>query len=162
MAENAPAAHRTTAGPPGAIRPIAAAVIRDGDRLLVWQDHDPATGNVVYVPLAGGIEFGETGAEAITRELQEEIGQTPARVAFLGFFEDIFDWSGQRRHELWLVYEVELGGEGLAGGKDVVVHEDDGTSYVARWRRLNELRGSGRLAPEGLLELIEHETKEVR
>jgi ADP-ribose pyrophosphatase YjhB (NUDIX family) len=162
MAENAPAAHRVTAGPPGAIRPIAAAVIRNADRLLVWEDHDPATANVVHVPLAGGIEFGETGAEAIRRELQEEIGATPARVAFLGFFEDIFDWNGQRRHELWLVYDVELAGDGLACLDEVVVQEDDGTSYVARWRRLDELRRRGRLVPEGLLELIEHEPKEVR
>jgi ADP-ribose pyrophosphatase YjhB (NUDIX family) len=156
------ATHRVTDGPAGAIRPVAAALIRDGDRLLVWEDHDPATGNVVLVPLAGGIEFGETGAEAIARELQEEIGQTPAHVAFLGLFEDIFDWNGKRRHELWLVYDVELAGDGLAGRDEVLVHEDDGSSYLARWRPLDELRGPARLVPGGLLELIEHETKEVR
>jgi ADP-ribose pyrophosphatase YjhB (NUDIX family) len=161
MRRTAAAAHRTTEGPDGAIRPIAGAVIRDGDRLLVWQDHDPATGSVVFVPLAGGIEFGESGAEAVARELQEEVGQIPERVSFLGFFEDIFDWNGQRRHELWLVYDVELSGDGLAGLDDVVVREDDGTSYTARWRLLDELRGAGRLVPDGLLELIEHTTKEV-
>lgn len=162
MAENAPAANRVTGGPPGTIRPIAAAVIRDAERLLVWEDHDPATGNVVSVPLAGGIEFGETGAEAIARELHEEIGETAARVAFLGFFEDIFDWNGQRRHELWLVYDVELADDGLAALDEVVVHEDDGTTYVARWRRLGELDGPARLVPDGLLELIAHTTTEAR
>jgi 8-oxo-dGTP pyrophosphatase MutT (NUDIX family) len=109
----------------------------------------------VSVPLAGGIEFGETGAEAIARELQEEIGQTAARVDFVGVFEDIFVWNGQRRHELHLVYEVALAGEGVAHLDEVVVREDDGESYVARWRTLDELRGPARLVPDGLLDLIQ-------
>lgn len=142
--------------PAGAIRPVAAAVIRDGERLLVWEDNDPATGAVVSVPLAGGIEFGETGAEAITRELAEEIGRVPASVSFLGLFEDIFEWNRQRRHELWLVYDVELAGEGLGHLDEVVVREDDGTAYLARWRTLDELRGPARrLVPDGLLDLIQ-------
>ena len=156
MAGDSPAAtHRVTDSPAGAIRPVAAALIRDGDRLLVWEDHDPKTGEVVSVPLAGGIEFGETGAEAIARELQEEIGQTAARVDFLGVFEDIFVWNGRRRHELHLVYDVALAGEGVAHLDEVVVREDDGESYVARWRTLDELRGPARLVPDGLLDLIQ-------
>jgi hypothetical protein len=59
-------------------------VIRNGDRILVWDDYDPTTGEVVAIPLAGGIEFGETGAEAIVRELGEEIGATPTRIDYLG------------------------------------------------------------------------------
>jgi ADP-ribose pyrophosphatase YjhB (NUDIX family) len=141
--------------PPAAIRPVAAAVIRDGERLLVWDDHDAATGESVSLPLAGGIEFGETGAEAIARELREEIGRTPARIAFLGFFEDIYDWNGRRRHELWLVYDVVLAGEGVAHLDEVPVQEDDGSAYVARWRTLDELRGPPRLVPDGLLELLQ-------
>ena len=162
MPRDASPEHRVSDGPADAIRPVAAAVIRDGDRLLVWEDHDPATGAIVSVPLAGGIEFGETGAEAIARELREEIGQVPSAVSFLGLFEDIFDWNGRRRHELWLAYVVVLAGAGLGHLDEVVVHEDDGTSYAARWRRIDELRGPAhRLVPEGLLELItEHPTRE--
>jgi ADP-ribose pyrophosphatase YjhB (NUDIX family) len=156
MPANTPPEHRVSDGPAGAIRPVAAAVIRDGDRLLVWEDHDPATGDVVCVPIAGGIEFGETGAEAVTRELREEVGQVPSAVSFLGVFEDIFDWNGRRRHELWLAYAVELAGNGVGRRDEVVVHEDDGTSYLARWRRIDELRGPAhRLVPDGLLDLIQ-------
>ena len=95
-------------GPDDAIRVIAAAVIRDGDRILVWHDHDPATGEVVAVPLAGGIEFGETGEQAIRRELTEEIGSGSKSVRYLGLLEDIFEWAGRKRHELFLIYDVEL------------------------------------------------------
>jgi ADP-ribose pyrophosphatase YjhB (NUDIX family) len=156
MPGTGPPEHRVSDGPAGAIRPVAAAVIRDGERLLVWEDHDPATGAVVSVPLAGGIEFGETGAEAITRELAEEIGRVPASVSFLGLFEEVFDWNRQRRHELWLVYDVELAGDGLGRLDEVVVCEDDGTAYLARWRTLDELRDpTRRLVPDGLLDLIQ-------
>jgi ADP-ribose pyrophosphatase YjhB (NUDIX family) len=156
MPGTAPPEHRVSDGPAGVIRPVAAAVIRDGERLLVWEDHDPATGAVVSVPLAGGIEFGETGADAITRELAEEIGRVPASVSFLGLFEEVFDWNRQRRHELWLVYDVELPGDGLGHLDEVVVREDDGTAYLARWRTLDELRDPARrLVPDGLLDLIQ-------
>lgn len=145
---------RVSRGLEGAIRPIAAAVIRDGERILVWDDHDPTTGDVVAVPLAGGIEFGETGAEAIARELQEEIGATPARADYLGLLEDIFVWAGRKRHELYLIYDVELADRRVYGLDEVEVTEPDGTRYAARWRPLSEFATDRRLVPQGLLELI--------
>jgi ADP-ribose pyrophosphatase YjhB (NUDIX family) len=147
---------RTSRGRAGAIRPIAAAVIRDGDRILVWDDHDPTTGEVVAVPLAGGIEFGETGEQAIARELEEEIGATATRIHRLGVLEDIFEWAGQLRHELYLVYEVELAGRDVYEREEVTVVEPDGESYPARWRPLSEFgSGGARLVPDGLLALLE-------
>jgi ADP-ribose pyrophosphatase YjhB (NUDIX family) len=156
MSESEPsvASDRVSRGLAGAIRPIAAALIRDGDRILVWDDHDPTTGEVVAVPLAGGIEFGETGEEAIRRELGEEIAATPSRVTYLGLLEDIFFWAGQKRHELYLVYEVELADRAVYDADEVQVVEPDGTSYPARWRPLSEFTTSARLVPQGLLKLI--------
>jgi ADP-ribose pyrophosphatase YjhB (NUDIX family) len=158
VAEQPPvrAGRRVSKGLTDQIRPIAAAVIREADRILVWEDYDPSTGEVVAVPLAGGIEFGETGEQAITRELGEEIGATPGRIRFLGLIEDIFEWAGQKRHELYLIYHVDLEGQDAFEGKELMVTEPDGTSYIARWRPVSEFRGSARLVPEGLLELVEH------
>jgi ADP-ribose pyrophosphatase YjhB (NUDIX family) len=157
MSEGQPAAveGRVSRGPAHAIRPIAAAVIRDGDRILVWDDHDPTTGEVVAVPLAGGIEFGETGEAAIVRELAEEIGATVTRVRYLGLLEDIFVWAGQKRHELYLVYDVEVADRALYEATEVTVVEPDGTSYPARWRSLSGFGARSRLVPDGLLDLIQ-------
>jgi ADP-ribose pyrophosphatase YjhB (NUDIX family) len=133
---------------------MAAAVIRDGDRILVWDDHNPATGEVVAVPLAGGIEFGESGADAIRREIEEEIGATATRVEYLGLLEDIYDWNGRKRHELYLVYEVELADGRFYEAEEIEVDDGDGDVYPARWRPLSEFCDSARLVPDGLLELI--------
>jgi ADP-ribose pyrophosphatase YjhB (NUDIX family) len=143
----------------GTIRPIAAAVICEADRILVWEDYDPSTGEIVAVPLAGGIEFGETGEQAIARELGEEIGAIPRRIRFLGVIEDIFEWAGIKRHELYLIYHVDLQGQDVFEAEELTVTEPDGTSYVARWRPLTEFRRSARLVPDGLLELVEQVRK---
>jgi thiaminase (transcriptional activator TenA) len=146
---------RVSRGFAAAVRPLVAAVIRDDDRLLVWEDNNPATGEVVCVPLAGGIEFGESGQAAIARELNEEIGATATRIDYLGTIEDIYDWDGQTRHELYLLYDVELADRRVYEAADVPVVEPDGTNYVARWRSLDEFKGQARLVPDGLLKLID-------
>ncbi len=133
---------------------MAAAVIHDRGRILIWEDHDPAAGEVVAVPLCGGIEFGETGAAAVARELQEEIGATATGIDYLGLLEDIFDWNGQKRHEVYLCYRVDLADRAIYDADEVKVVEDDGTSYPARWRALSDFSASARLVPEGLLDLI--------
>jgi thiaminase/transcriptional activator TenA len=146
---------RVSRGLVGAVRPLVAAVIRADDRILVWDDFDPATGELVAVPLAGGIEFAESGAEAIARELDEEIGATATRMDYLGTIEEIYDWDGQKRHELYLCYDVNLAERAFYEADEVPVVEPDGTGYVARWRPLDEFRTSARLVPGGLLDLIE-------
>ncbi len=148
---------RTTEGVSGRIRPLVAAVIRAGNRILVWDDFDSASGEVVAVPIAGGIEFGETSAQAVQREVEEELGCRPASFRFLGVLEDIFEWSGKKRHELWFVYDIELPElpkRSLYQREAVVIVEPDGDVYNARWRELGEFDGAALLVPTGLLDLI--------
>jgi len=145
---------RISEGFVGRIRPIAAAIVRNGERILVWDDLNPTTGEVVAVPLAGGIEFEETGEAAIRRELQEEIGADATTVQYFGAIEDIFEWNGQKRHELYLVYDVELTDRRILEADRIEV-DDEGESYVARWRPLSEFHAGARLVPTGLIDLIE-------
>jgi ADP-ribose pyrophosphatase YjhB (NUDIX family) len=145
---------RTTRGVEGQIRPVATAVIRNRGRILVWDDHDPTTGEVVAVPIAGGIQFGETGAEAVARDVREELGAGIREARFLGLLEDVFEWNGQRRHELHLVFDVLLDQPAVYDAEEVEIVEDDGERYVARWRAVSEFEGGARLVPDGLRELV--------
>jgi 8-oxo-dGTP pyrophosphatase MutT (NUDIX family) len=86
--------------------------VRDGDRLLVYEGYDSVKDERFYRPLGGGIEFGELGAEAVAREVREELGATVSDVRFLGVLESVFTYAGEPGHELVLMYEVALADPG--------------------------------------------------
>jgi len=86
------------------IRPLALGIFRRADTLLVFEGYDPVKGQVFYRPLGGGIEFGERGAEALAREMREEIGAEVANLRYLGLCENIFTNAGEIGHELVLLY----------------------------------------------------------
>jgi 8-oxo-dGTP pyrophosphatase MutT (NUDIX family) len=97
--------------------------------------------------------------QAVARELSEEIGATATEIRFLGALEDIFEWAGQKRHELWFVYDVKLAERAIYEAEEVQVVEPDGTRYPARWRALTDFRGQIRLVPDGLLGLVQESAR---
>jgi hypothetical protein len=87
------------------------------------------------------------------REFAEEIGATTTRVEYLGLVEEIFEWNGAQRHELYLIYDVDLADPNFYA-VEVEVDEGKGEVYCARWRPLSDFMDSGRLAPDGLLDFV--------
>jgi 8-oxo-dGTP pyrophosphatase MutT (NUDIX family) len=137
------------------VRPIAICIIEDEGRILVFEAQDSATGATFYRPLGGGIEFGETGAECVSRELREEIGARLQDVAYLGMIENIFTYDGQTGHEIVLVYEANLADSARYRSGPVAVHEESET-LPGRWVALDDFRsGVARLVPEELLNLLD-------
>jgi 8-oxo-dGTP pyrophosphatase MutT (NUDIX family) len=137
------------------IRPIAIGVIRRDGLLLVLEGHDAAKPETFYRPLGGGIDFGELGRDAVARELREEIGAEVCNVRSLGTLENIFLFGGRPKHEIVLVYEVDLVDEAFYSTATRLGHEDDGTPFQVMWQPIAQFAAGGLvLYPDGLLSLL--------
>lgn len=89
-----------------AIRNIAVGLpVKDG-HLLALEGHDRTRGLDFLRAIGGGIEFGETAAEALRREFMEELGVTLENAEPLGVFENIFMYEGEPGHEIAHVFAV--------------------------------------------------------
>ena len=75
-----------------------------------------------YLP-GGHIEFGETGREALVREMKEETGLDATAGALLGVVESSFVQKGEKHCEINLIYEMRLRDEGR-GMRDEVVSQE--------------------------------------
>jgi NADH pyrophosphatase NudC (nudix superfamily) len=140
---------------PKRIRPLALGLfLRDG-KLLVFEGYDPLKDETFYRPLGGGIEFGETGAQAMAREIREEIGAEVTNVRYLGLCENIFTFLGQMGHEIVLLYEAELVDKSLYARDDLQVVEPGGVTIRAMWKPLADFAdGRTPLYPDGLFDLL--------
>ena len=67
----------------------------------------PKKGGYTYLP-GGHIEFGEKGAEALRREVLEELGVESSVGDLLGVVESSFVQHGKPHAEISLVYKLEL------------------------------------------------------
>lgn len=103
------------------VRPVlavSAAVFRDGKVLLVRRARAPALG--LFTLPGGGVEAGETLAEAIVREVAEETGLAIEPVAIAGHREVIArDPEGRvERHFVILAFAAHWrGGEPVLNGE---------------------------------------------
>lgn len=83
---------------------IARGVCIKGGQLLLC--HGKGSGHA-YLP-GGHVEFGETSAESLRREIAEEIGAEASVGDFLGVVENSFRQGGEKRCEINLVFLLDL------------------------------------------------------
>ena len=117
--------------------------VRDGKLLLCRAKGGSST----YLP-GGHIEFGETGREALVREMKEETGLDATTGRFLGAVENSFLQHGKPHAEINLVYELSLSDPAA----DVRAAED---WIEFEWRDLADL-ASANLLPEAFRALGEN------
>jgi 8-oxo-dGTP pyrophosphatase MutT (NUDIX family) len=145
------------------IRPLAICVFRSRDRILVMEGYDSIKQEYFYRPLGGGIEFGESGAETICRELMEEIHVEVDRpsLRYLGALENIFTFNGKPGHEIVLIYDGALMDPRLYDQAEIVGIEADGEEFRAVWKNIGEFGGGKSiLYPTGLLEMLARDRHE--
>jgi ADP-ribose pyrophosphatase YjhB (NUDIX family) len=109
---------------------VSAAIVRDGQVLVVQRARPPANG--LYSLPGGVVETGETLIEAIVREVREETSLTIEPVALAGFRESIVrDTAGRiERHFVILPFAARW----LAGEPRLNEELSD-----AKWLRPSEL-----------------------
>jgi 8-oxo-dGTP pyrophosphatase MutT (NUDIX family) len=140
---------------PDFIRPIAICILRREGDIFVFEGVDSIKGEVFYRPLGGAIEFGETGLQAIKREIHEEINAEITHLAFMGIMENIYTYMGNPGHEIVLVYEGDFCDSKLYNQQVIMGTEDNGEKFKAMWKSVEDFAGGKAiLYPNGLLELI--------
>lgn len=138
------------------IRPIVIGVALRDDRVFAIEGFDTRKGERFYRPPGGGIEFGETGEQALRREFREELDVELTSATYLGTLENVFTYEGRLGHEIVLVYRIELADGERFMLETVAGAESDGSSFEARWLPVGDVRaGAARLYPDGLLELLD-------
>ena len=141
---------------PPAIRVLAVAVCRDGDRVLVERGHDPVGDRHFYRAIGGGVEFGERAADAVVRERREELALELTTVSLVGVLESLFTHEGRAGHEVVFVHTARLADTAAYARPEIATTDGDGLAHVAAWVPLDGLRqGDVPLYPAGLLELLD-------
>ena len=140
------------------IRPLALALIRRGDEILVEQGRDDVKKESFFRLLGGVIEFGEKGADAIRRELREELGVESEVGTLVATLENLFTYEGEPGHEIVLIFECSLDDDSLYALDE---WESDETmrggvvTHKLAWRRLDSFHSTcDILYPEGLQALL--------
>jgi ADP-ribose pyrophosphatase YjhB (NUDIX family) len=138
-----------------AIRVLAIAVFRAGDRILVARGVDPSSGAGFYRPLGGGVELGERAADALRREIREELGATIEDPRLLGVLENLFEYAGRPGHEIIFVFDARFSDPSLYLRAELPVTEPGTGWEAARWVGIEALSsGPEPLVPDGLLRLL--------
>ncbi|MHC8394308.1 NUDIX hydrolase [Pseudomonas sp. LB3P93] len=136
------------------IRPLALCIFHHDGKILVNEAHDPVTGRPITRPIGGGIEFGETSAQAVIREVDEELGLSITDVRLLGTLENIFTYACTPGHEIVQVYDAKFVDASVYERPHLNAQETDGATFIAKWLPLDSITGDTPLVPAGLYELL--------
>ena len=76
--------------------------------MVLVPEHVGPLGSPFHRPLGGRVEFGEHAADAVCRELQEEIGRHLTGIHLLGVLEDIFQRDGAGTVRRFFIFAASL------------------------------------------------------
>jgi len=121
--------------PAGRFQMRAVAIIRRNGHILIHR----ATHEQFWSLPGGRIEFGETAAETLEREIMEELGCSAQAGALRFLVENMFVYNGQPLHEIGWYFEAELTGAFPFVTDDVCHRVVDGASHLEfRWVRVDD------------------------
>lgn len=137
------------------IRLIAIGLFLHNGRILVFEGYDQVKEKYFYRPLGGAIKFGESGADALKREIREEIGKEIEDIRFQGMIESRFMLRGEPGHEIVLVYSGRFVDASVCTRMDFTGHEDNGSEIKVRWMEASYFsENPGLLVPPELMDIL--------
>jgi ADP-ribose pyrophosphatase YjhB (NUDIX family) len=140
--------------PQQSVRALAIGVVRRGSEILVVAVQDDAGLTRGWRPPGGTIEFGERAADALRREMVEEIGQSVAQPAPLAVLESFYEHHGAAGHEIVFVFEATFEDDG-AYARERFEFADGDVMCRAEWIDVDRFRtGELKLLPRGLLDRL--------
>lgn len=114
------------------IRPIALGFFEHRGRILLQQYwHEPEQYHFFRLA-GGGIEFGESAAEAMRREAREELSAEISDPELVAVFENLFEYGGDPKHEIVFIFRAQLLNDELLAADEFTM-ADDGLPFRAVW-----------------------------
>lgn len=136
------------------IRPLTLCIIKNKDKVLVGDGYDSKKEEVFYRLLGGGIEFGETGEEALNREFKEELDSELENVKYLTTLENIFTYNGKRGHEIVFVFTADLTKKDLYEKSSIDILDSE-EKHKGSWQKIEDFKNKKLiLYPDGILNFI--------
>ena len=136
-------------------RPVALCLFTNNGRLLAAKGTDSVKQTEFYRPIGGMIEFGEYGADALSREVMEETGQKIKNIKYIGTLENIFTYEGKSGHEIILMYDAEFENKSVYEQECIDIVEVDWCK--AYWVSIEDcINGKITIYPDGILEMLEN------
>jgi ADP-ribose pyrophosphatase YjhB (NUDIX family) len=104
-----------------------------GTHHAVLRGEDPDGGRRFHRLIGGSVELGERAAEAIVREIAEELRATLVEPVLLCVVENLFTFDGETGHEVVFVYAGRLA-EGDVVPPEGGWYDDVGQPMWVEWR----------------------------
>jgi TDG/mug DNA glycosylase family protein len=133
-------------------RSVRALIVDAGERILLVQFRNPASGATWWATPGGGIDPGETHERALRRELREELGLEEFELGPLVWeHESTFPWDGRLLHQENSVYLVRI--DALEPRPSVDLRQEGVAGF--RWWSSDDLAATDeRLTPPGFAERV--------
>ncbi|MFJ3681439.1 NUDIX hydrolase [Pseudomonas sp. NPDC090208] len=136
------------------IRPLALCVFHHQGKILVNAFPDSVKQQTLFRPIGGGIEFGESSADTLVREVHEELRESISDLRLLGTLENIFTYLGKPHHEIVQIYDARFDNPAIYQQASVEGQESNGETFSARWLDSRAFSAESPLVPDGLEALL--------
>jgi len=143
----------------GTIRGKSIVLLKHDNKFLFTVCSEETTNKIFYIPVGGGVEFGEHSSETAKREVLEEIDQEIENIELLDIIENIFTYNDIAEHEIVFIYTADLKNKdayhSLKANKN-----DKGESIKLTWASIEEIKNKSiNVYPFRLLDLLEKMNK---